>query len=119
MKQTDKEDGLVELTADAGHYLHQIGSDSNLPIGQTTVPAANVGRWEELPLTQRPAYTRAQYAAEVERLIAERYSHGKEIEVNREAATKPEQFAEYLSYIEECKVRAKEILSNQSTQDNE
>lgn len=118
MKQTDKEDGLVELTADAGHYLHQIGSDSNLPIGQTTVPAANVGQWEERPLTERPAHTRAQYTAEVERLIAERYSHGKEIEVNREAATKPEQFAEYLAYIDECKAKAKAALLGQNDSTN-
>ncbi len=118
MKQTDKEDGFVELTADAGHYLHQIGSDSNLPIGQTTVPAANVGQWEELPLSERPAYTRAQYAAEVERLIAERYSHGKEIEVNREAVAKPEQFAEYLDYVAECKERAKAALQGQNDSTN-
>lgn len=53
-----------------------------------------------------------EYVAEVERLIAERYSHGKEIEINREATTKPERFAEYLDYIEECKRRAKELLTS-------
>lgn len=56
--------------------------------------------------------------AEVERLIAERYSHGKEIEINREATTKPERFAEYLEYIEECKRRAKVMLATSNIETN-
>ena len=48
----------------------------------------------------------------MERLIALRYSYGKEIEVNRERDTRPEQFAAYMAYVEECKVRAREIARN-------
>lgn len=55
-----------------------------------------------------PALSKAEYDAEVERLIALRYSYGKEIEVNRERDSKPEQFAAYMAYVEECKRQAKE-----------
>lgn len=114
MKQIDKNyNDITELIADDGCYLHRIDSDDHTPLRQ--VATDDPTYWEELPLSERPAYTRSQYAAEVERLIAERYSHGKEIEVNREAATKPEQFAAYLAYIDECKERAKEILQTSGT----
>lgn len=66
----------------------------------------------QVPSLDNEKDRKAQYDAEVERLIAEKYSHGKEIEVNREHDSKPERFAEYLAYIEECKARAKEKLTN-------
>lgn len=74
---------------------------------------------KEIAVTDIPPYTKAQYDAEVERLIAEKYSHGKEIEVNREHDTKPERFAEYLAYIEECKVRARENLAEMERRERE
>lgn len=69
--------------------------------------------WEEVDPADFPALSKAEYDAEVERLIALRYSYGKEIEVNRERDTKPERYAAYLAYIEECKVRAKDKLEKQ------
>lgn len=68
--------------------------------------------WEEIDAAGQPSQTKAEYDAEVERLIALRYSYGKEIEVNRERDSKPAQFAAYLEYVEECKVRAREIARN-------
>ena len=67
--------------------------------------------WEEADPADFPALSKAEYDAEVERLIALRYSYGKEIEVNRERDARPERYAAYLAYIEECKVRAKEAGS--------
>ena len=78
----------------------------------SALPCDTAESFEELSADDIPPYTKAQYDAEVERLIAERYSHGKEIEVNREHDTKPERFAEYLAYIEQCKARAIENLTN-------
>ena len=99
------------LEAAEGYILHRIGSDDYTEIHHATVTADDLDNWEEIAVDAVPRYTKAQYDAEVERLIAEHYSHGKEIEINREATTKPERFAEYLEYIEECKRRAKELLT--------
>lgn len=96
--------GLWQLRTDKSHILHRIGSDDYTEKRDAHV--SNPVEWEELALSEIPPYTKAEYDAEVERLIAERYSHGKEIEVNREHDTKPEQFAAYMAYIEECKGRA-------------
>ena len=98
--------GLWQLRTDKSHILHRIGSDDYTEKRDAHV--SNPVEWEELALSEIPPYTKAEYDAEVERLIAERYSHGKEIEVNREHDTKPEQFAAYMAYIEECKARAVE-----------
>lgn len=96
--------GLWQLRTDKSHILHRIGSDDYTENRDAHV--SNPDEWEELALSEIPPYTKAEYDAEVERLIAERYSHGKEIEVNREHDTKPEQFAAYMAYIEECKAKA-------------
>ncbi len=100
-----------EIDAAEGHILHRIGSDDYTENRHASVTADDLDNWEEIAVDAVPRYTKAQYHAEVERLIAERYSHGKEIEINREATTKPERFAEYLDYIEECKRRAKDMLT--------
>ena len=105
--------GLWQLRTDKSHILHRIGSDDYTEKRDAHV--SNPVEWEELALSEIPAYTKAEYDAEVERLIAERYSHGKEIEVNREHDTKPEQFAAYMAYIEECKARAVANLTAKNT----
>lgn len=106
MNTTQKTDNLVELCTDAEHILHRIGSEDYPTIRRIMVNATDAANYEEVSVADIPAYTKAEYDAEVERLIAERYSHGKEIEVNREHDTKPEQFAAYMAYIEECKAKA-------------
>ena len=106
MNTTQKTDNFVELCTDAEHILHRIGSEDYPTIRRIMVNATDAANYEEVSVADIPAYTKAEYDAEVERLIAERYSHGKEIEVNREHDTKPEQFAAYMAYIEECKGRA-------------
>lgn len=98
------------LEADAGHILHRIGSDDYTENHHAHVKPADLDKWEEIAVADIPPYTKAEYDAEVERLIAERYSHGKEIEINREHDAKPERFAEYLAYVDECKARAKALL---------
>lgn len=105
MDKTERTDGLYAIDTDAGHILHRIGSDGYPEIRHAVVNDPEA--WEEVALADIPAQSKAEYDAEVERLIAERYSHGKEIEVNRERDTKPERFAEYLAYVEECKARAR------------
>lgn len=66
--------------------------------------------FEELSADDTPAYTREQYRAETERLIAERYTTGQEIQFAREKES-ADGYADYLAYIEQCKARAIENLT--------
>lgn len=53
---------------------------------------------------------KSDYNGYVERLIRDRYSVSAELAILRQRDTKPEEFAEYDAYVEECKKRAKEEL---------
>ena len=70
------------------------------------LPGDTAESFEELSADDIPTYTREQYRAETERLIAERYTTGQEIQFAREKET-----ADYLAYIEQCKARAIENLT--------
>lgn len=96
------------IEAAPGCVLHRVGSEDWTPQKQAVV--ADPEEWEEVTEGDVPAYSKAEYDAEVERLIALRYSHGKEIEVNRERETRPERFEAYLAYVEACKAQAREAL---------
>lgn len=48
------------------------------------------------------------YMEYVDRLIRRKYSVSAELAILRQRDTKPEEFAEYNAYAEECKARAKE-----------
>ena len=50
------------------------------------------------------------YGELVDRYIREKYSLSAELSILRQRDTKPEEFAEYNAYAEQCKVKAKEIL---------
>ena len=52
----------------------------------------------------------SDYIEEMERLIRKRYSVSAELAILRQRDSKPEEFAEYNAYAEECKKRAKEEL---------
>lgn len=92
-----------------GKFVHRIGTDTYFKRG-TLLPADTAADFEEVDAI--PAFTRADYEAEVERLIRARYSVSQELAMLRQRDTKPAQFAAYLEYVEECKVRAREIARN-------
>lgn len=48
-----------------------------------------------------------KYEQLVSQYISEKYTLSQEIAIQRQRDTKPKEFAEYNSYCEECKVRAK------------
>lgn len=111
MQKTFKESiNMWGIEAEEGKVLRRKGSEEPSAIRQALV--TDPDEWEEIDAAELPALSKAEYDAEVERLIALRYSYGKEIEVNRERDSKPAQFAAYLEYVEECKVRAREIARN-------
>ncbi len=110
MEKTYKENpGMWQLDTDQGHVLHRVGSDDYTEIRHTVVKDPEA--WEEIAVADIPPYTKAEYDAEVERLIALRYSHGKEVEINRERTEKPERFAAYMAYVEQCKAEARQSLA--------
>lgn len=102
---------MWSIEAEEGKVLRRKGSEEPSAIRQAMV--TDPEQWEEVDPADFPSQTKAEYDAEVERLIALRYSYGKEIEVNRERDSKPEQFAAYLEYVEECKRQAREAGSRE------
>lgn len=110
---------MVSMSTDAEHIIHKTGSDDYTPIRKITVREENANDYEELPLEAVPRYTKEEYNAEVEKLIAERYTTGQEIQFAREQDTAGEKYAEYLAYVEECKTRAKENLERKAEQTEE
>lgn len=105
------------LDADAGHILHRIGSKDYTEIRHTIVKDHE--EWEEIAVADIPPYTEAEYKAKVEELIRERYSASDEFalinNVMSEATEKRQnEYAEYQTYREECKRRAKELLTTES-----
>lgn len=110
--------GLWMVSAAEGCVLRRRGSDELTPVRMAVV--ADPEEWEEVAEGDVPAYSKAEYDAEVERLIALRYSHGKEIEVNRERETRPERFEAYLAYVEACKAQAREaLMAGEGEEDSE
>lgn len=106
------------IEAAPGCVLHRVGSEDGTHVRQAVV--ADPGEWEEVAEEDVPAYSKAEYDAEVERLIALRYTHGKEIEVNRERETRPERFEAYLAYVEACKAQAREaLMAGEGEEDSE
>ena len=92
--------------------IHRIGSDSYSHIRHAVVPSADIDNWEEIAIADIPSYTQADYKAKVVELIRQRYSIDEEIAILRQRDTKPEEFAAYNTYAEECKAEARLIVKN-------
>lgn len=101
------------LDADGDEFiLHRIGSDSYSHIRHADVPSADIDNWEEIAIADIPNYTQDDYKAKVVELIRHRYSIDEEIAILRQRDTKPEEFAAYNTYAEECKAEARLIVKN-------
>ncbi len=139
-KQLNETTQMVDLSCTADFILHRKGSEDYPEIRRTRVPATDAGNLEEIAVADIPPYTKAQYRALVVELIRERYDFDKEFEIQRELleilrelldallnpqpmtldATDPEatdptpgiiaDFNAYNAYVEECKLRAREML---------
>lgn len=51
------------------------------------------------------------YESEIIRRIRERYTINQELAILRQRDTKPEEFAEYNAYVEQCKAEVKKELT--------
>jgi len=117
MTKTYKENlNMWALDTDADHILHRVGSDDYTPIRHTT--AKDPDAWEEIAVADIPPYNEAEYKAKVEELIRERYTASDEFALinNVMSGTATEkrrsEYADYQAYREECKARARAILSD-------
>lgn len=125
------------LEAAEGYILHRIGSDDYTEIHHASVTADDLDSWEEIAVDAVPRYTKAQYRAQVVALIRERYDVDKEFEIQREmldALLNPApmgvddtdagttdvvvEFNVYNDYVEECKLRAREMLATSNIETN-
>ena len=96
-----------EIVAAEGKWLHRIGSEAYFK--RAIIGTADLSEYEEVD--ELPKYTDAEYSERVNALIRERYSDSEELSILRQRDEKPTQFAEYYTYCEECKKRAKAELS--------
>lgn len=64
----------------------------------------------EKRLSRLNGMVEVDYTDYVDRLIRRRYSVSAELAILRQRDVKPEEFAEYNAYAEECKAKAKEEL---------
>ena len=121
MIESIKVGSLIKLTATTG-LIHKIGTETYAK-SVIMLPSETMEMYEEV--AEKPAYTKDQYDAKVAELVREKYTESEEFALQRKAinaAFSPsvvstgsaamEEYQAYNAYVEDCKLRAKEILSN-------
>lgn len=108
-KRFEEATGMYHLTAAEGHILHETGSDTYPAVHRASTPCPD--RWVEIAEDAIPAYSQADYNAAVSAKIRERYDVNAELAVLRQRDSKPEEFAAYNAYAEQCKQQAKAELA--------
>lgn len=92
------------ITSDSGKYVRRRSDDLTAKaIAAMTYAPEEYEEVDELPVTM----DEAAYKAAVERLIRERYSVADELGILRQRDTKPEEYAEYYAFAEQCKAQAR------------
>lgn len=107
---------LTQLSADKG-YIHKIGTDTYVK-SIIMLPTDSIEDYEEVE--EIPAFNKSQYDAKVAELVRERYSESEEFAIQRKAINEAfspstvsadssamQEYREYNSFVEDCKVRAK------------
>lgn len=59
-------------------------------------------------------FEQKSYSANVSSLIRRRYSVDDELAILRQRDSKPDEFAEYNTYCEQCKAKAKSLIQEQN-----
>ena len=125
MEKTYKETiNMWELSTDAAHILHRIGSEDYTEIRK--IMTANPSEWEEVALTDIPPYTKSEYDNKVAELVHERYTADEESALHRKminaimspdtisaegSANKAlEEYQAYNAYVQGCKERVRKEL---------
>lgn len=103
-----------QVYSDEGKYIHRLGTETYVK-RSTTLPTDTPELFEEVD--ELPPYTKEEYDAKVAELIRERYSASEEFAIQRKminATNAPtpetkaiEEYDAYNSFVEECKIKAK------------
>lgn len=136
MKTKQLSNGRVEISTDAEHVIRRKGDTAPTEIRRLTVKAENLGKWEEVAITDMRPYSDEQYNDKVAELVAERYPMAEENAITRKLLNKllhPDvatlddenaiakevaQFEAYNAYVEDCKARAKDPELYAATESN-
>lgn len=66
----------------------------------------------EKKLAEKNGTMDAFYSAEIVKRVREKYSVNDELAILRQRDEKPEEFAEYNAFVEQCKEEAKKAVNN-------
>ena len=117
----------MEIFCDGSHILHRKGDkEYNPDLRRMCVLAEDIANYEEIAVEDIPAQSEADYKARVISLIRARYDADDEIALLRQRDTKPDEYAAYNAYVEQCKAEAraeiaeeKELAATESESENE
>ena len=102
---------LVEITADSGYILHKIGDNDYYKIRKVAIKASDIDKYEEILIEDIPPYSYEDYKKEIIKLIREKYDQNDEFAILRKSkADNMEEYNEYNTFVEDCKIKAKENL---------
>ena len=101
---------MYAVDADADHILHRIGSDDYTGIRH--IMTKDPDAWEELTEDEATSLTAARtaeaaYKSRIIALIRARYDQDDETAILRQRDSKPDEFAEYNAFAEQCKAEAR------------
>lgn len=110
MNKTQLPNGQWQLDSADGHILHRKGSEDYTPLRHARVTSPD--EWEEISEDEATSLTAARtaeaaYKSRIISLIRARYDQDDETAILRQRDTKPDEFAEYNAFVEDCKARAK------------
>ena len=92
------------ISSDSGKYVRRLADGLTAKaIAAMTYNADDYEEVDEMPVS----FDEMAYKAAVERLIRERYSVADELGILRQRDTKPEEYAEYYAFAEQCKAQAR------------
>ena len=104
------------ISSDSGKYVRRLADGLTAKaIAAMTYAPEDYEEVDEMPVD----IDETAYKAAVERLIRERYSVADELGILRQRDSKPQEFAEYNAYAEQCKAQAKAQLAEQPQAANE
>ena len=109
MRQTFEKDGKIrsfDVVNDRVMATLQIGGKW---VANPTLEAFLADGWREY-IAPEPTPYQPTYEERVVELIRLRYDINSELAILRQRDSKPEEFAEYNTYCEECKLQAKEEI---------
>lgn len=102
-------DNVVCISADEGCFLRRKGSVGNTNNRMLCVGADCIEQWEEVSLSNAGnCIDNERYEARVTELIRTRYSLSGELALLRQRDTKPDEFADYYAFAEQCKATARD-----------